>query len=88
MSYKKSKYYYDYTRNMSENKQLKICNCDKEMSTCICVKEKKPRFSTSKWKESVRKLKKNSFDSWVKDLQEEEQPQCSIDNPDCENCGS
>jgi len=33
--------------------------------------------------------KANSFDSWLEDLEEKEQPeQCSIDNPDCENCGS
>lgn len=31
----------------------------------------------------------NSFDSWLGDLEEKEQPQaCSIDNPDCEACGS
>ncbi len=31
----------------------------------------------------------DSFDSWLGDLEEKEQPQaCSIDNPDCEACGS
>jgi hypothetical protein len=31
----------------------------------------------------------NTFDSWLTDLEEKEQPEaCSIDNPDCENCGS
>ena len=33
--------------------------------------------------------KQSTFDSWVDDLEEGEQPeQCSVDNPDCENCGS
>ena len=31
----------------------------------------------------------NTFDSWITDLEDQEQPEaCSIDNPDCENCGS
>ena len=33
--------------------------------------------------------KNDTFDSWIADLEETEQPNaCSIDNPDCENCGS
>jgi len=33
--------------------------------------------------------KKSTFDSWLVDLEDKEQPEaCSIDNPDCENCGS
>tara|TARA_X000001382_G_scaffold77403_1_gene54193 strand:+ start:205 stop:375 length:171 start_codon:yes stop_codon:yes gene_type:complete len=33
--------------------------------------------------------KKDTFESWIVDLEEAEQPNaCSIDNPDCENCGS
>tara|TARA_R110002012_G_scaffold90930_1_gene221865 strand:- start:421 stop:588 length:168 start_codon:yes stop_codon:yes gene_type:complete len=43
-------------------------------------------------KDSIRKSdesKNNTFDSWIVDLEEAEQPEaCSIDNPDCENCGS
>jgi hypothetical protein len=32
---------------------------------------------------------KDSFNDWVEDLENQEQPeQCSIDNPDCEACGS
>lgn len=31
----------------------------------------------------------DSFDSWLGDLEEKEQPeQCSIDDPECEACGS
>jgi hypothetical protein len=30
-----------------------------------------------------------TWDNWLNDMSEREQPeQCSIDNPDCENCGS
>lgn len=31
----------------------------------------------------------NDLDNFIKELEEKEQPkECSIDNPDCENCGS
>jgi hypothetical protein len=31
----------------------------------------------------------DTFDSWIVDLEEKEQPEtCSIDDEDCENCGS
>jgi|TARA_B110000467_G_scaffold127356_1_gene120413 hypothetical protein len=31
----------------------------------------------------------DSFDSWLGDLEKKDQPQqCSIDNPECEACGS
>jgi hypothetical protein len=43
-------------------------------------------------KELIRKAdesKQDTFDSWIVDLEEQDQPEaCSIDNPDCENCGS
>tara|TARA_B110000977_G_scaffold199850_1_gene288467 strand:+ start:872 stop:1024 length:153 start_codon:yes stop_codon:yes gene_type:complete len=33
--------------------------------------------------------KEDSFDSWLNDLEDKEQPQtCSVDDPDCEACGS
>jgi len=33
--------------------------------------------------------KQNTFDSWIIDLEDKDQPEaCSIDDPDCENCGS
>jgi len=33
--------------------------------------------------------KQETFDSWVEDLVEQEQPEaCSIDDDDCEACGS
>jgi hypothetical protein len=33
--------------------------------------------------------KQNTFDSWVVDLEEQEQPEaCGIDDEDCGNCGS
>ena len=31
----------------------------------------------------------NSFDNWLNELEEAPQPEaCSIDNPECEACGS
>jgi len=43
-------------------------------------------------KDSIKRAdesKQNTFDSWLIDLEDKEQPEaCSIDNPDCENCGS
>lgn len=33
--------------------------------------------------------KENSFEDFLKELEEQPQPEaCSIDNPDCEACGS
>jgi len=33
--------------------------------------------------------KNDAFESWIVDLEDKNQPNaCSIDNPDCENCGS
>ena len=32
---------------------------------------------------------KDSFDDWIKDLSDQPQPTCNIDNPDdCDSCGS
>lgn len=34
-------------------------------------------------------MKDTSFDQWVEQLEQIEQPQCSIDNPEeCDSCGS
>jgi len=42
-----------------------------------------------KLKTASQSPQEDSFDSWLGDLEEKEQPQaCSIDNPDCEACGS
>jgi len=41
--------------------------------------------------ESVEEVKDEvvSFDDWVNDLEESDQPTCNIENPeDCEGCGS
>jgi hypothetical protein len=38
---------------------------------------------------AIQNPKEDSFDSWLNDLEDKEQPQsCSIDDPDCEACGS
>jgi|21_taG_2_1085346.scaffolds.fasta_scaffold84856_1 hypothetical protein len=43
-------------------------------------------------KEQIKKeeeLARETWDSWIEDLQEKEQPEsCSIDDEDCEACGS
>jgi|TARA_R110000824_G_scaffold28879_1_gene96570 hypothetical protein len=50
----------------------KKCQCGKNLLTCEC-KSKDEAF----------------FDAWTKSLEEMEQPKaCSVNNPDCENCGS
>ena len=37
----------------------------------------------------AEKSKQNTFDSWITDLEYKDQPEsCSIDDEDCENCGS
>ena len=43
-------------------------------------------------KEAIKRAeesKNDTFESWIVDLEEQEQPEtCSIDDEDCENCGS
>ena len=65
MSDKKSKYYYDYTRNMSDEqiKKNKDCNVICNNPNCKC--EEKP-FDTDKWKKSLRNLNKSKFET-IKD---------------------
>ena len=39
--------------------------------------------------ERAEESKKYTFDSWVDELEEKDQPDaCSLDDEDCENCGS
>jgi hypothetical protein len=84
---KHSKYYYDYTRNMSIEQIKKHCgrpNCIKE--NCLC----EPGPSLDSWRASIKKeIESIGFDAWIEDMEESEQPACNMDNPeDCENCGS
>jgi len=38
---------------------------------------------------SINKDLENDFNNWVENLEKQEQPEaCSIDNPDCDSCGS
>ena len=40
-------------------------------------------------KKRNEEIAKETWDSWIVDLEEQEQPEtCSIDNEDCEACGS
>ena len=50
----------------------KKCQCGKNLLACEC-KSKDEAF----------------FEAWTKSLEKQEQPKaCSVNNPDCENCGS
>jgi len=53
------------------------CKCDKDLCEKSCETA-----------ETAETAKHNGFDAWLEDLEQEEQPTCNIDNPDCENCGS
>jgi hypothetical protein len=38
---------------------------------------------------SAEEVAESVFDNWIQDLEEKEQPEsCSIDDEDCEACGS
>ena len=40
-------------------------------------------------KEETQEIETTSFEEWVNELEESEQPTCNIENPeDCEACGS
>ena len=40
-------------------------------------------------KTAAEKIAESTFSGWLGELEEKEQPEaCSIDNPDCKNCGS
>tara|TARA_R110000823_G_scaffold31582_5_gene89728 strand:+ start:208 stop:345 length:138 start_codon:yes stop_codon:yes gene_type:complete len=40
-------------------------------------------------KKRNEEIAKETWESWIVDLEEQEQPEtCSIDNEDCEACGS
>jgi hypothetical protein len=46
-------------------------------------------MTEEKEQQEPKEIASNMFDSWLNELEEKEQPDaCSIDNPDCENCGS
>ncbi len=48
-------------------------------------------MNNEKSQEELRneEVARDTWDSWVNDLEEKEQPEaCSVNNPDCENCGS
>jgi len=47
------------------------------------------RDEAKKELEKSEESQNDTFESWIIDLEEGEQPDaCSIDDPDCENCGS
>ena len=39
--------------------------------------------------EASKTIARNTWENWLGELEDKEQPNCNIDNPeDCENCGS
>lgn len=57
----------------------------------MCFKKKKNKMSSEKTQEQLKneEVARNTWDSWIEDLEDKEQPEaCSIDNEDCEACGS
>jgi len=41
------------------------------------------------FEERNRETARTTWDSWIKDLEETDQPEtCNMDDPDCEACGS
>tara|TARA_R100001244_G_scaffold132307_1_gene108024 strand:- start:3416 stop:3580 length:165 start_codon:yes stop_codon:yes gene_type:complete len=54
------------------------------MKTKPMSEKEEGRIEEIKWVQSS-----TGFDDWLDNLEDKEQPEaCSIDNPDCENCGS
>jgi len=48
--------------------------------------DSKEKLTEEKYTEDIAR---ETWDSWIVDLQEKDQPACDIDNQeDCENCGS
>jgi hypothetical protein len=44
---------------------------------------------TPEEEEKNKETAKSTWDNWVNELEDKEQPTCNIDNPeDCEECGS
>ena len=61
-------------------------NCKCKDKGNYCVNRCETAVETVETAETVEHI---GFDDWISDMEEQEQPeQCSIDNPDCENCGS
>jgi len=75
---KHSKYYYDFTRNMSLE-QIKKFHCGRpncHRDKCFCM-------------DIENNFEEKGFIEWASDLEGAEQPVCNIDDQeDCENCGS
>ena len=46
-------------------------------------------MSDKESEKAAKKIAEDTFSSWLGELEEKDQPEaCSIDNPDCENCGA
>ena len=80
-------------RHEAENSK-ESCSCGKNLRQCNCKSKSVETLKAVRYLQEVsvntlEQKPKNGFDAWVQVLEEEEQPvACSVDNPDCENCGS
>lgn len=84
-----SRYYYDYTRNMSHEDSKAHCgrpNCIKEECVCMTGMETLKGTKIVSYRE---KQENENWTTWVGEMEDQDQPACNIDNQeDCENCGS
>jgi len=80
-------------------KNLKCPGCKKTVTRDIVARgimkgidEMMKESERKQLEEEMKKAeqsKQDTFDSWVEDLEEQEQPDaCNLDDEDCENCGS
>tara|TARA_R100001510_G_C7518136_1_gene114802 strand:- start:155 stop:442 length:288 start_codon:yes stop_codon:yes gene_type:complete len=89
-----SKYYYDYTRNMSEE-QIKnspcgrpVCHCCKGASECpheVCECKDHVGPSLEAWTESVKR-NKIGLDVFIDELESCEKEGCENDPNSCSDC--
>ena len=85
-----SKYYYDYTRNMSteqekefyKNPNCTTDTCEKQECDCCRGMEECPNEVCECFEVEESK---NGFDAFLEVLAEEDEP-CLIENGDCDNC--
>jgi len=68
---------------------IKINSLVKLKTTHYKIKVMSDNKEQAKLNASQQNQEEDSFSSWLNDLEDKEQPQaCSIDNPECEACGS
>jgi len=70
---------------VSENEKTQTCG-DRN---CVCCKGEAICPQCPEHCQCGQPKSHIGFDDWIEDMEDGEQPEaCSIDNADCENCGS